>query len=210
MKDLWNKCIFRPSNSLSLSFNSSLETFQHLKHDLNRWEGIIWPDLHPSGIIHEHSWESILRILEENIVRSLGWKQGVFFADKDEKNVLRDKRFMRNSMGSKFHWFESMYHDYFLWKIGKRSFFSLFFFWKYLLPQEDISTQNREREELSYLLSLRIFILFSFRLKILLLIFYFYLMNLILCTILRLLLLMNKDDVFFNERKEIRYDEWWI
>lgn len=35
-------------------------------------------------------------------------------------------------------------------------------------------------------------------------------MNLILCTILRLLLLMNKDDVFFNERKEIRYDEWWI
>lgn len=31
-------------------------------------------------------------------------------------------------------------------------------------------------------------------------------MNLILCTIL--LLLMNKDDVFFNER--IRYDEWWI
>lgn len=65
MKDLWNKCT--SPIQLIPSLNSSLETFRHLKHDLNRREGIIWPDLYLSlelfmSILENLSWGSWRKI----------------------------------------------------------------------------------------------------------------------------------------------------
>lgn len=52
---------------LILSLNSSLETsFQHLKHDLNRWEGIIWLDLY---LLLELFISILLRIYLEDLGR---------------------------------------------------------------------------------------------------------------------------------------------
>lgn len=89
-------------------------------------------------------------------------------------------------MGSKFHWFESVYHDHSLWKIrGKDVSFSLvfffFFFWKYSLPRESISARNGERGKKNY----RIYYYYGSSFSFLVWKFCFS-FCLILCTILRL------------------------
>lgn len=89
-------------------------------------------------------------------------------------------------MGSKFHWFESVYHDHSLWKIrGKDSWVSLVFFFFFFLEiffpsGENISARNGERGKKNY----RIYYYYgsSFSFLVWKFCFSFYL---ILCTILR-------------------------